>query len=149
MSADLPADWPFRPLSDDTVATAVLDMVVRPEHREAGALTVVLCDADDRLVQPSLANEHAWACATDEERVEVLEPVVAALEEMVDSVRFGDRPGGLLMALSRADGLSITTDDLAWQRALQHTARGRVRVLGVHLLTRYGSRRLPPPARAA
>ncbi|HET7304664.1 MAG TPA: hypothetical protein VFJ12_08970 [Segeticoccus sp.] len=149
MSADLPPDWPFRPLSDDAVATAVLDMVVHPRHRVGGAVTVVLCDPDDRLVQPALTNEAAPGCATIDERADLLGPVVAALAQMCGGERFGDRQGGLLMALSRGDGLSITPGDLAWQRALHVLADGRCRVLGVHLFTRHGSRRLPPLARAA
>ncbi|HET8600936.1 MAG TPA: hypothetical protein VFL99_11465 [Segeticoccus sp.] len=146
---ELPDNWPFRPLSDPCVAAAVLDLVVRPEDRRAGAVSVVLCDPDDRLVQPTLVNHRATSLATDPERHALLEPVVALLEHRQGSTRFGQRPGGLLMGVTRADGLSISDDDLQWQRALHAVAEGRVRVLGVHLLTQHGSRPLPPVARAA
>jgi hypothetical protein len=53
--------------------------------------------------------------------------------------------GGVLVALARPDGLSISTSDLMWQSAAYDVCQASgARLLGVHLLTLHGSRVLPP-----
>jgi hypothetical protein len=49
----------------------------------------------------------------------------------------------LLAAIARPGGLSVTAEDLCWAEALAVAALGRVRLLGVHVVTVDGSRPVP------
>ena len=49
---DLPDNWPELPLTDQRLLADVLDLVVSEQSRRDGALYVLLCDEQARLVQP-------------------------------------------------------------------------------------------------
>jgi hypothetical protein len=128
---DLPADWPERPLTDPTLVADVLDLVVTERSRDAGALYLLLCDRDDRLLVP-VAIDDIDRDAPKAERVRVLSGLLSHLEE----------PGSLLVAIARRGGLSVTADDELWARSVLSTLGGW-RLLGIHLVTPHGSRPLP------
>ena len=49
---DLPDNWPELPLTDQRLLADVLDLVVSEQSRRDGALYVLLCDENARLLQP-------------------------------------------------------------------------------------------------
>ena len=60
----------------------------------------------------------------------------------------GVMPGGaVLLAIARADGLSLTADDELWATAAAGAA-DEYRLLGVHVVTMHGSREIPYPSAA-
>lgn len=129
---DLPADWPDRPLDDPRLVTDVLDLCVSMADRDAGAIVFLLCDPEGRLVQPVAIGElpPRFTAASCEQAIEV----------MVHAM--GDH-GSLHVAIARRDGLTITEDDRVWAAAARRVTRDRVRLLGVHVVTRGGSRSVP------
>ena len=132
---DLPSDWPNRPLTDPRLVADVLDLVVFEKDRRAGALSILMCDEDGRLVQPVTISELDPA-ATQEQRVRCLETLVEAMRGT----------GAMLLALARPDGLSVTEADRAWLRAAETACGDEVRLLGLHIVTCHGSREVPRTA---
>jgi hypothetical protein len=55
--------------------------------------------------------------------------------------------GSVLLAIARADGLSLTPDDELWARSAVAAADG-YRLLGIHVVTMHGSREIPRAAAA-
>ena len=49
---DLPADWPQRPVTDSEITADLLDLIVGDRDRAVGALGILLCGRDERLLQP-------------------------------------------------------------------------------------------------
>lgn len=49
---DLPTGWAARSLTDLFLAADVVDLVVREEDRSTGSVSLLLCDADGRMIQP-------------------------------------------------------------------------------------------------
>lgn len=130
---DLPDDWPDRALSDPLLAADVLDLVVSERDRREGALAVLMCDDDDRLVTPVIVSD-VDPQADEADRVRALSVITRAMRGR----------GSILVAVARADGLSIVPDDRVWARAASRAAGGwAVRLLGVHVVTRTGSREVP------
>jgi len=129
---DLPDDWPDRPLTEPRLVADVLDLVVSDRDRREGALAVLLCDDEGRLVQPVVMND-LQPIVTEDDRCEALTVFTGALS----SCR------SFLVAVARRDGLSITDDDHVWARAARRVGAGEVRLLGVHLVTATGSREVP------
>jgi hypothetical protein len=129
---DLPADWPDRPLDDPRLVTDVLDLCVSMADRAAGAIIFLLCDPEGRLVQPVAIGElpPRFTVAECEQAIEV----------MVEAM---DGHGSLHVAIARRDGLTITEDDRVWAAAAGRVTGGRVRLLGVHVVTMGGSRPVP------
>jgi hypothetical protein len=138
---DLPPDWPSRPITDPALLADVLDLVVSEQARLAGSLYLLLCDPGDRLVLPVEIGELATAPAGSA-RAEMLAPIMCQANEMASD-------GGVLAAIARPGGLSVTADDLAWADTVADAARGRLRLLGVHVITLDGSRPVPADRRAA
>ncbi len=133
---DLPTDWEREPLSDARRAADVLDLFVPDDMRQRGAIYLLLCDSEDRLVQPC-AVETLPKQSADLPR----EPFFAPFVEVLTGLTSG---GAILVALARPDGLSVTDSDREWQNAgYAVCSAAGVRLLGVHLLTRHGSRVLP------
>ena len=130
---DLPDDWKQQPLTDPRLAADVLDLCVSDADRRSGALAVLMCDEQGRLLQPGIISDLDYS-SSEAERGRMLGIFVTHLAEFFDSVMF---------ALARADGLSVTADDVRWARAAQHACESKVRLLGFHLITRDGSRLLP------
>ena len=131
---DLPADWSDRPLTDPRLVRDVLDLIVFDKDRRAGALSILICDEEGRLVQP--------VTITDIPRV-TQEDRVRCISNLVDAI---GRTGSLLFALARPDGLSITEADTAWLRAAEIACGVDVRLLGLYVVTCHGSREVPRAA---
>jgi hypothetical protein len=136
---DLPEGWKERPLTEPRLVADVLDLMVSDADRCAGALAVLLCDEQGRLLQPGIISDLDYD-ASEAERSALLASFVTNLVPWFDSVLF---------ALARADGLSITADDERWARAVQYACSGEMRLLGFHLITRDGSRLVPGTVAAA
>ncbi len=134
---DLPQDWPTRPLTDSRLIADVLDLVVPERSRIGGSLYILLCDENDRLLQP-IAIATPDPAAASAMREEGLGALLSGAEDIV--------PGGsFIIVLAREDGLSVTEDDELWASAAQ-SARGAWRLLGIHVITLEGSRPVPLPA---
>lgn len=133
---DLPADIRSIPLSDTVIQADVIDLVLGPEDRRHGGLAVMVCDRDDRGVQPIVLTDlpEGAPAARLVEVLELLLPVVA------------QTGGAVLLGRGRRRGLSPTDRDRAWhQAALDACAAHRVRLLGFHLASPEGVRALPEP----
>lgn len=130
--ADLPDDWSDRPLTEPRLVADVLDLVLSERDRRAGALAVLMCDDDDRLVQPVVISDLE-PMATEDDRARALSVITGAM----------GGSGSILVAVARRDGLSITDDDQVWARAARRASVDEVRLLGVHLVTATGSREVP------
>jgi hypothetical protein len=136
---DLPDDWSDRPLTDPALVSDVLDLVVMERDRRAGSLCLLLCDEEDRLLQP-VAISELDEIRSEAERDRGLSTVIGVL----------GHPGSVLVALARPDGLSIREDDVRWRAAcVRVCAEHDVRLLGVHVVTCDGSREVPAGAAAA
>lgn len=130
---DLPDDWPDRPLTEPQLVADVLDLVVFDRDRRSGALAVLICDDEARLVQPVVITDLE-PMATEEERCKALSAITGAMGGC----------GSILVAIARRDGLSITDGDRVWARAAARRADAdEVRLLGVHVVTSTGSREMP------
>jgi hypothetical protein len=129
---DLPDDWDDRPLTDPRLVADVLDLLVPDKDRCAGALVLLVCDRNARLVQP-VAVTDVDEVASEGERQRAVEVIIGMM----------DGPGSLHIALARRDGLSLTEADRAWRRAAQRACGAGVRLLGVHGVTVAGSREGP------
>jgi len=135
---DVPRDLAQRPLHDPRLIADVLDLCVPFPDREAGALCVLLCDDEDRLAQPMVIGEVGQPSA--EERLHMLSNMFLVARELMPY-------GSVLLAIARADGLSLTPDDELWARSAVIAADG-YRLLGVHVVTMHGSREIPRAAAA-
>lgn len=138
---DLPDDWDSRPITDPRLLPDVLDLVVSEQSRARGSLYLLVCDASDRLVLPMQVTDLDEA-TTARTRSALLTPVL----DMVIEVQ---PDAGVLAALGRPGGLSVTRDDREWAEALCAACARRARLLGVHVVTMEGSRPVPRDARAA
>jgi hypothetical protein len=136
---DLPDDWKQQPLTDPRLVADVLDLFVSDADRCAGALAVLMCDEQGRLLQPGIISDLDYE-SSEAERGRMLASFITHLTEFFDSVLF---------AVARADGLSVTADDERWARAVRYACEGKVRLLGFHLITRDGSRLVPGTVSAA
>jgi hypothetical protein len=132
---DLPPDWPTRPLHDARLVADVLDLVVSEQARDDGALVVLCCDAADRLRTPVQIDAP--------EAGEPLASRATMLATLCEAVAGIEPDAGVLLAVARRGGLSVTADDRCWAEAAVAAAAGRVRLLGVHVVTPDGSRPVP------
>ena len=129
---DLPHDWVDRPLTDPQLVADVLDLHLSDEDRRRGTLLALLCDEHARYVLATLVSDPGTVPEGDRTR---------GLSTFVEAADGHD--ASLLFAIARADGLSVTSDDLAWARDAQAACAGRVRLLGFYLVTCAGSRSIP------
>lgn len=111
-------------------------LVVSERDRRSGALAILLCDDDDRLVQPVMITELE-PMAHEDDRADAISVFTGVFTDFV-----GDH-GSMIAAVARRDCLNITEDDRVWARAAYRAAAGAVRLLGVHLVTSTGSREVP------
>ena len=65
---DLPSDWPQRPVTDATITADLLDLIVTERDRAAGALGVLLCGRDERLLQPLVVEMPGYRLSAAERR---------------------------------------------------------------------------------
>ena len=131
---DLPDNWPELPLTDQRLLADVLDLVVSEQSRRDGALYVLLCDEQARLVQP-IAIDLLEAPTDLAGREELMASVVGMTHHLGEN-------GSYVVAIARRGGHSVTPDDEQWAAAVE-SARGSWRLLGVHVVTRDGSRPVP------
>jgi hypothetical protein len=136
---DLPDDWPDRPLTDPQLLSDVLDLTVSNRDRVAGAIGVLVCDSDQRLLVPAVIGELDQM-APDAGRLEGLRNFVSAV---VDGIGADAGALGLHFSIARRYGLSITPDDVRWRDAAIAACASRATLLGVHLVTVEGSRLVP------
>ncbi|MDP9397467.1 MAG: hypothetical protein M3P96_06400 [Actinomycetota bacterium] len=130
---DLPENWAERPLDEPGLVADVLDLVVSEADRRAGALAVLICDDQGRLLQPCVVSPLPPA------------PSEGEREHAVRMFAGAVGPGGsLLLAIARRDGLSLTDDDHGWAAAARRACGAEVRLLGVHVVTAGGSREVIP-----
>ena len=131
---DLADDDFHKPLTEPTLVANVLDLVISAADRRAGALGVLMCDEDGRLVQPAVIGELEPEQITEEERERLVSVFVRAM----------GGAGSLLLAIARRDGLSIVPADVAWcHTAVRVCTVAGVRLLGVYVVTMAGSREVP------
>jgi len=138
---DLPADWPALPITRHDLLCNVLDLVVSDHARATGSLCLLICDPADRLVAP-MEISHLRDADAGADRAALLATVVDAVADI-------EPQAGVLAAIGRPGGLSATQEDREWADALAAATAGRVRLLGVHVVTADGSRPVPTDRRAA
>ena len=136
---DLPDDWTDRPLTEPQLLADVLDLTVSHRDRVQGAIGVLVCDADQRLLVPAVIGDLD-DLAPDADRLEGLRNFVSAVIEGMGSEA---GPLGLHFSIARRYGLSITPDDVRWRDAAVAACAARVTLLGVHVVTVEGSRLVP------
>lgn len=134
---DLPSKDPRElDLSDHTHAADVIDLITLDEDRSVGCFSVVLCDSDNRGLQPICLNELDATSRAD---------AMAELLELVLPIVKG-ASGSVLMARGRTGPLRATDEDRAWhERAIDLCRVHEVRLLGFHVATPQGVIRLPDP----
>ena len=129
---DLPQDWGDRPLTDPRLVADVLDLVVSERARRDGALCLLVCDGTDRLRVPVVVDQLPATAPPS--------TGASALTRLFDELVDLDPDLSVLAALARDGGLSVTAADRAWAASIASAATGRVRLLGVHVVTLDGSR---------
>lgn len=149
---DLPPDWPHRPVTDPAITADLLDLVVGDRDRAAGALGILLCGRDDRLLQPIVV-EAPDLQANAAERRRGFDNICSALGPLgetggVGSAERGGEAGGpalsLLVAVARPGPAAATAADLRWRDTAERSCRDYgVGLLGVWLVTPNVIRPLP------
>lgn len=137
---DLPRDWATRPINSD-LTEDVLDLLVTAHDREAGAIYVLICDDDGRLVQPVVVGlEHAdQRSAANAQEAERLFDGIAHLVQEAGR-------GGILVAIARTGFSAIGDADRRWHQAAINATRARaVPLLGTYIVTHHDVVQLPEP----
>ncbi len=123
-------------LSDHTHAADVIDLITLIEDRELGCFSAMLCDDHNRGVQPVCLNEIGQGQSA-EVMAELLRLVLPLLTQT---------GGSILLARGRVGPLRATDEDRKWhQRAIDLCREHGVKLLGFHVATPEGVRRLPDP----
>lgn len=133
--ADLPPDWPTRPVSDPSVFTPLVDLIVSETSRDEGVIYVWLCGPTDRLMQPCAVTDVS--ALTPTERCATIDPFARVLAEQV--------PDGSVVLVVARPGIPATTDeDRQWHEAAVAVCRSRgIRLAGVAVATREAVWQLP------
>lgn len=132
---DLPKDWDKEPIHTADRVADVLDLLISERDRRSGAVLVVVCDERGCIVVPSIVDD--LQLPMDAEAKRHLVGVFAAATAQVE------HRAGLLVAIARADGLSLTRDDHEWGPVVREVCEASgVRLLGVHLVTLHGTRQI-------
>lgn len=137
---DLPPRASQIPLTNRRVAADVIDLIIGDADREVGCVALMVCDSEDRGIQPILLHDvPVGAAIGDLERLlEMLLPLVAA------------RDGSVLIGRGRPRGVAPDDTERAWhQMAIDSCAAHGVGLLGYLLATADGVVRLPDPLSAA
>jgi hypothetical protein len=148
---DLPSDWPQRPVTDPTITADLLDLVVTGRDRAAGALGVLLCGRDERLLQPLVVEMPGYRLSAAERR-RGFDNICAAFCHLgeptgADEAELVNADLGILVALARSGSPLVTSGDLRWRdTAEQSCGRYGVALLGTWLVTPEVIRPLPPGA---
>lgn len=124
---DLPSDWPTRTLDDTWLAADVVDLVVREADRRDDTVTLLLCDADGRMIQP-VGVDGVPRSATPQERRSLFDAFLGHL---------GGTLGGIVVALGREQGRTPDDAEREWhESAITACEDEGVRLLGCYLATR-------------
>ncbi len=128
------------PLTDETNAANIIDLIMFEEDRAKGCFGLMLCDDQHRGVQPVVLKEVPED-ADVASMAQLLDLVLPLLEQT---------GGGLLVARGRPRGRRPTDADRRWhQETIDRCAAHRVPLLGFYLATGDGVLRLPDPLVAA
>jgi hypothetical protein len=139
---DLPDDLSSRPLTDPRFVADVLDLCVTEASRTAGGLYLLLCDTDDRLVQPVAIDDVPPDCG-----VQDCERLLGTFAGMLAELREGY---ALMVAIARPGDPQPTPADLRWLSVAQRVCRRTaVRLVGVHVVTPTGQHKLTADLSAA
>lgn len=133
---DLPPDLRTIPLTDNTIQSDVIDLILGIDERRSGALALLLCDEGDRGVQPIVLSDLPPGAPAVEVRslLDLLLPMV------------GEAHGAILLGRGRRRGLTPTDNDRAWHQAtIEACSRHQVRLLGFYLASPDGVEALPEP----
>lgn len=137
---DLPRDVKNRSLTDPALAADVIDLILGDEARASGAIGLMLCDAQDRGLQPVVLTD-----VPESADVEGLRQLLDHLLPLVAEER-----GSVLVVRGRRRGLTPTHTDREWHElTIAACARHGVRLLGYYLATGDGIVALPEPLTAA
>lgn len=130
---DLPDGWEQRPMTDPAVFDDVVDLVVSERDRWSGALYLLLCDRDGRLIQPCAITDLPPGCQQDPRAIE---PFVAALMQHL--------PGAGLVLVVARPGVPVPQEtDVQWMRTAEATCdRANARLLASAVATPAGVFRL-------
>ncbi len=136
---DLPDNIREIPLTDSTLIADVLDLFVSMQDRLDGALLLLLCDEERRILQPIMVHEIEVAPPPD---------TVEMLTNLMNSVQHAFPGATALMAVARPGRLRVFPGDDRWARSIEQAASGRVPLIGVHLITPTGSLPISEPEAA-
>lgn len=137
---DLPPRASEIPLTNRRVAADVIDLIVGDTDRAVGCVGVMICDAEDRGIQPILLHDVP------------LDAGVGALAQLLDMLLplVAENGGSVLIGRGRPHGTAPNDTDRAWhQMAIDQCADHAVALLGYYLATADGVFRLPEPLSAA
>lgn len=124
---------PDRPLTDAATVADALDLFVPFEARAGGALLVLLCDHEMRLLVPLLIEELDSMPDTGMPRMlEVLAGQMLGRLPLPEGV-------SALVAVARRGALQVSGTDRRWERNIRAAFRDRVPISGIHLITFDGS----------
>ena len=129
---NLPKNWDEAPVDRPDRIADLLDLFVTDRARDSGALLILICDARGYLLAPCIVEAVPGELTEEECR--------HALSGFIQAVRDDHVAGAVLIAVGRADGLSLTDTDRRWRSAAEELCGDDIRVLGVHLITRHGTR---------
>ncbi|HQR79392.1 MAG TPA: hypothetical protein PLT68_04150 [Actinomycetota bacterium] len=133
---DVPDNLGELPLDDPTLIADVLDLFVTRQMCDDGALLVLICDQQRRLIQPMVI-EDIEVCPPDDALL-MLDNLVQPLTQV--------RGATLLIALARPGRLSVCACDIGWAEVIGTACAGRVELIGMHLVTASGSLPIARPA---
>ncbi len=130
----LPENWTDLPLDTPGLGAGVADLVLGVADREAGAVALLLTDADGRFVQPCVLG-GVPADADPQALVPLLAEVTSVLREA---------RGGLVLVRGRDGSVLVTDADRRWHEAvLAACRRSGVRLDGAYLATPAAVRPFP------
>ena len=123
-------------LTDHTHAADVIDLITFEADRDTGCFTAMLCDDQDRGLQPVCLKELSASTPVDD-MVDFLGMVLPLLAQT---------GGSILMARGRRGPLRANDEDrVMHQRAIELCQEHGVRLLGFHVASSQGVCRLPDP----
>jgi hypothetical protein len=139
---DLPDNCAELPITDPAILDDMLDLFVSDASRAAGALYLLLCDGEDRVVVPVVIDDLPVQCREDEaERL---------LDAFVTSAATFRTDLGVLLAIARPGSPEARKPDRLWLTVAERVCdRREVRLLGVHVVTPDGSQPVRPARKAA
>ena len=137
---DLPANVSQLPLTTGQLRADVIDLIILEEDRAAGCVGLMVCDSEDRGIQPVVFKD----VPDDAGRVEF----GTFLDLVLPLV--GETNGSVVIGRGRPRGTRPTDSDRAWhEQAIQSCREHGVRLLGFHLATCDGVFALPEPLQHA